>query len=1320
MLSRERMVRTHALAICRDRDTGAILRRVVIVVAPAALFAKSALGQVYRDQDGAYRWITVHPHGDDAPGQPVKIRESKTEPGTWHVVAGAGGKLNYLRLTGVKTPEEYQARARDLRTRQQQHAQEDRARLRALPEPERRAELTRRAAQRETVRSHQRALVAEVAKALDWPAASWQFAPIAEQLRAEGATPEQIARLEHDHEQRLYRRATEVLRQSRRALLAERDAALGEIPLTATEPDQVGLRDVLDPPAKPVGTGTEMRQPSSPSEQVAALARADRERLAEAMRTAEQARDEGEPGAAEDVTALRRELRVATLVERAAAMTPEAIAAERESATRELADLQGRAQARETALLNLRDRPEHEATAEAVRLEREHEADTIRMAELRAHAIDLAVLASRAGTDTARLEHAVRAAAGDAGLMEFRALREALTATQRDYHEAARLQGKTAPPPLPPAAPIQDAEAVLQLLARQKALQRLTREARDPDRDALDARLFGKGYFTETGTPTTAMVAAAERDMEGLVRERATRAFLEQVESPELLLGRGGVFQEDYDRPDLHRALERHVGAGAYNALNTAALAVFKQPVLRREVVDVLGATGGAQLLAHLVRQQESPAVARAFAEQLGGYHVREHVDAAERQVEAAQQALDAADQALASLTTPADVTTALAANEKRRHLIEDARRTMGQALGEYEATAALVQALGEKPPAELHTTLGPIETDTAIRQLRAVGLERQDYALTHDGTNVFATIRPSGFSKLAAAPDPTRLRMTDDVLAIKQGQRDETDWRPKGLRALPDRRFDGRYIHLQRAIKTVLRTKRLALALGTGNGKTAAAIGALTEARQTPATGVRRGLMLVPSSVVGQFGEEFERLVEPGTMRWAAHPGADRATRLAEHAAGDTHAVVHTHQAFRDDMVHLLAQDWGVSDAVATDRFMALPRAEANAALAATWKRHGIAYQMLTVDEGHGLLDRDNKRDSVLSHIVQAAGDLALYYLSNSADPVKNDISELRSLLDKLNPDGRYADAAAWNRRYKVNTTAAAEALQREVAPYVYAAGSMTGNVLRRQRDVVSLHPAQQQQYAAVLRAFDALRAARAKGAVDVAAAQRLAPERFAAAASLADREATARAIQRNPGAFKEQALARIVDGAPAAQNAKLQRLVERLKEHPTREKPVVIFAHRLQAVAEIAAALRAAGHRVETLTGGDSARARDAKRHRFQPDSGTPAVDVMVLSDAGATGLNLQRGQTVIQYDRPATAMVHAQRNGRIDRLGQRHPELDFVDLTTDTPYEARAQERVRQKYALRDILTDPAAGLDETGLGALFNIARREAALRERAVA
>ena len=133
----------------------------------------------------------------------------------------------------------------------------------------------------------------------------------------------------------------------------------------------------------------------------------------------------------------------------------------------------------------------------------------------------------------------------------------------------------------------------------------------------------------------------------------------------------------------------------------------------------------------------------------------------------------------------------------------------------------------------------------------------------------------------------------------------------------------------------------------------------------------------------------------------------------------------------------------------------------------------------------------------------------------------------------------------------------------------------------------------------------------------------------------------------------------------------------------------------------------------RAYLLTGADSAVERDRKRRRFQPDVGEPEADVFVLSDAGEAGLNLQRGQTLIQYDRPMmTAKTHAQRNGRIDRLGQRHPEIDLVDLATDTPYEARAAERIQQKYTLRNILTDPAEQLDDTGFAGAFTRARHQA--------
>lgn len=56
--------------------------------------------------DGA-RWITVHPNGAGSKGTAVLVQEEKKGAGVWHVIADAGGSLNYLKVRGVKSEGEY-------------------------------------------------------------------------------------------------------------------------------------------------------------------------------------------------------------------------------------------------------------------------------------------------------------------------------------------------------------------------------------------------------------------------------------------------------------------------------------------------------------------------------------------------------------------------------------------------------------------------------------------------------------------------------------------------------------------------------------------------------------------------------------------------------------------------------------------------------------------------------------------------------------------------------------------------------------------------------------------------------------------------------------------------------------------------------------------------------------------------------------------------------------------------------------------------------------------------------------------------------------
>jgi hypothetical protein len=60
----------------------------------------------------------------------------------------------------------------------------------------------------------------------------------------------------------------------------------------------------------------------------------------------------------------------------------------------------------------------------------------------------------------------------------------------------------------------------------------------------------------------------------------------------------------------------------------------------------------------------------------------------------------------------------------------------------------------------------------------------------------------------------------------------------------------------------------------------------------------------------------------------------------------------------------------------------------------------------------------------------------------------------------------------------------------------------------------------------------------------------------------------------------------------------------------------------------------------------------------------------------------------------------MSHAQRQGRMNRTGQRN-NVELIDAVSDRPEERRARERLKTKYALRDLMTTTVETLDDTGV-------------------
>lgn len=465
----------------------------------------------------------------------------------------------------------------------------------------------------------------------------------------------------------------------------------------------------------------------------------------------------------------------------------------------------------------------------------------------------------------------------------------------------------------------------------------------------------------------------------------------------------------------------------------------------------------------------------------------------------------------------------------------------------------------------------------------------------------------------------------------------------------------------------------------------------------------IKKGIFAVPSIVQGQFHAEALRFLEPGKFKWHAQPGASREERIAAYKDPGTHFSVVTHASLRDDMIHLGAKHAGIPEAEMADKVRAMSRSERKDWMRKTCDAEGINWDYMAVDEGHDLLNRAGKEDSILANVADSISDNSSYYINASGDPVKNDVSEAFDLLSKMEPS-RYTDRAAFMRRYGVDTAASKEALRREMARYVFPHKIEPKVRADKQERHIKLSDGQQKALKALDMALGKARLARMRGKVDVDAVKAISPDSFADVPD-DQHEALARNLMDSVGILKETAQRKIIDDHP--QSAKLDDVSAYAAER--KGKPGVVFAHSRAAVEHITKRLQADGHRVVTITGSDSAKEKDAKRLKFRPEQGEAEADILVLSDAGAVGLNAQRGQWMYQYDSPATAKTHAQRNGRIHRMGQVN-DVELADAIADHPSERRARDRLKRKYELRDIMTSPLEGLDDTGLA--FFLKRRQA--------
>ena len=180
------------------------------------------------------------------------------------------------------------------------------------------------------------------------------------------------------------------------------------------------------------------------------------------------------------------------------------------------------------------------------------------------------------------------------------------------------------------------------------------------------------------------------------------------------------------------------------------------------------------------------------------------------------------------------------------------------------------------------------------------------------------------------------------------------------------------------------------------------------------------------------------------------------------------------------------------------------------------------------------------------------------------------------------------------------------------------------------------------------------------------------------------------------------------LVDKEEPEYSSKLERLGELLDgliEDPTRK--IVLFSEWRTMLDRIERRLDAIGCDYVRLDGQVPVKKRPEIVAKFQND---PDCRVILMTNAGSTGLNLQSGNTVINVDLPWNPAVLEQRIARAHRMGQKNPVHVYKLVTTDT-IEEKLLETLASKQELANASIDMNSDVESVAMmGGMEDLRRR----------
>lgn len=148
---------------------------------------------------------------------------------------------------------------------------------------------------------------------------------------------------------------------------------------------------------------------------------------------------------------------------------------------------------------------------------------------------------------------------------------------------------------------------------------------------------------------------------------------------------------------------------------------------------------------------------------------------------------------------------------------------------------------------------------------------------------------------------------------------------------------------------------------------------------------------------------------------------------------------------------------------------------------------------------------------------------------------------------------------------------------------------------------------------------------------------------------------------------------------------DSKLDGFLDLLRELQLRDPrfKVVVFATFRATIHYLEQKVREQGWRCEVLTGEVTDRLeRSARVQRVRDD---PTCQLLLATEVGCEGIDLQFAGNLVNYDLPWNPMTVEQRIGRLDRIGQKAAQIRIFNLVVEGTIEERILKRLYERLRL-----------------------------------